>query len=82
MYRMSRSHVADLYEDAKRGIKAEFQVGGVVKLHPTGEGAEVDSPLLKTPNVAALPHIGSATHETDYNMAACAIDNLIAALAG
>nr|VUD32213.1 2-ketogluconate 6-phosphate reductase [Raoultella sp. NCTC 9187] len=28
------------------------------------------------------PHIGSATHETRYNMAACAVDNLIDALQG
>jgi len=41
-----------------------------------------DSPLLKMPNVVALPHVGSATHETRYAMAACAVDNLIAALTG
>ena len=41
-----------------------------------------DSPLLSLPNVVALPHIGSATHETRYNMAATAVDNLIAALSG
>lgn len=41
-----------------------------------------DSPLLSMPNVVALPHVGSATHETRYNMAACAVDNLIAALTG
>lgn len=41
-----------------------------------------DSPLLALPNVVALPHIGSATHETRYNMAACAVDNLIDALNG
>lgn len=46
------------------------------------EPLPVDSPLLKMPNVVALPHIGSATHETRYNMAACAVDNLIAALKG
>ncbi|ELQ6141933.1 glyoxylate/hydroxypyruvate reductase GhrB [Cronobacter sakazakii] len=41
-----------------------------------------DSPLLTMKNVVALPHIGSATHETRYNMAACAVDNLINALNG
>lgn len=46
------------------------------------EPLSVDSPLLKMPNVVALPHIGSATHETRYNMAACAVDNLIDALQG
>jgi len=46
------------------------------------EPLSVDSPLLKLPNVVALPHIGSATHETRYNMAACAVDNLIDALRG
>lgn len=42
----------------------------------------VNSPLLNMPNVVALPHIGSATHETRYGMAACAVDNLIVALTG
>ncbi|CAM4013818.1 glyoxylate/hydroxypyruvate reductase GhrB [Serratia silvae] len=44
------------------------------------EPVAVDSPLLKMANVVALPHIGSATHETRYGMAECAVDNLIAAL--
>ena len=46
------------------------------------EPLPADSPLLSMPNVVALPHIGSATHETRYGMAACAVDNLIAALTG
>ncbi|WLI78092.1 glyoxylate/hydroxypyruvate reductase GhrB [Kosakonia sp. H02] len=46
------------------------------------EPLPVTSPLLSLPNVVALPHIGSATHETRYNMAACAVDNLIDALNG
>lgn len=58
------------------------------KIHAAGldvfeqEPLPTNSPLLKMPNVVALPHIGSATHETRYNMAACAVDNLIAALKG
>lgn len=46
------------------------------------EPLATDSPLLSLANVVALPHIGSATHETRYNMAACATDNLIDALDG
>ena len=41
-----------------------------------------DSPLRTHPKVTALPHIGSATHETRYAMARMATDNLLQALAG
>jgi gluconate 2-dehydrogenase len=34
------------------------------------------------PNVVALPHIGSATHETRHAMALNAAQNLVAALDG
>ncbi len=44
------------------------------------EPLPADSPLLELPNVVTLPHIGSATHETRYAMAKCAVDNLLGAL--
>ncbi|HGN0149708.1 TPA: glyoxylate/hydroxypyruvate reductase GhrB [Proteus mirabilis] len=44
------------------------------------EPLPTSSPLLTMKNVVALPHIGSATKETRYAMAECAVDNLIAAL--
>ena len=40
------------------------------------------SPLAKMPNVVALPHIGSATHETRDAMAQRAVDNIRLALQG
>lgn len=58
------------------------------KIHAAGldvfekEPLSVDSPLLRMPNVVALPHIGSATHETRSGMDECAVDNLITALTG
>lgn len=41
-----------------------------------------DSPLLAMENVVALPHIGSATHETRLAMSRLAVENLVAALDG
>ena len=46
------------------------------------EPLPVDSPLLAMKNVVALPHIGSATHETRHAMARNAAENLIGALDG
>ena len=46
------------------------------------EPLPADSPLLAMKNVVALPHIGSATHETRDAMARLAVDNIVAALDG
>lgn len=46
------------------------------------EPLPLDSPLRRHPRVTALPHIGSATHETRYAMARLATTNLLQALAG
>ncbi|WGS51495.1 D-glycerate dehydrogenase [Paraburkholderia sp. D15] len=46
------------------------------------EPLPADSPLLTLSNVVALPHIGSATHETRHAMARNAAENLVAALDG
>jgi len=46
------------------------------------EPLAADSPLLQLDNLVVTPHIGSATLETREAMARCAVDNLLAALAG
>jgi len=46
------------------------------------EPLPLDSPLRTHPRVTALPHIGSATHETRHGMAVLATSNLLQALSG
>jgi len=46
------------------------------------EPLPLDSPLRSHPKVTALPHAGSATHETRRRMAELATDNLLRVLAG
>jgi len=46
------------------------------------EPLPASSPLPQMPNVVALPHIGSATHETRDAMAQRAVDNIRLALQG
>jgi gluconate 2-dehydrogenase len=46
------------------------------------EPLPLDSPLRMHPRVTALPHVGSATHETRHAMARLATGNLLEVLAG
>ncbi|AEI41572.1 D-isomer specific 2-hydroxyacid dehydrogenase NAD-binding protein [Paenibacillus mucilaginosus KNP414] len=46
------------------------------------EPPQPDNPLLSMPNVVTLPHIGSATEKTRFDMAMLAARNLVAALTG
>lgn len=46
------------------------------------EPVEVDNPLLQMSNVLALPHIGSATAQTRFDMAMLAAKNLVLAVQG
>lgn len=46
------------------------------------EPMQANNPLLNIPNVAVLPHIGSATEETRNAMATLAAENIIAASKG
>jgi phosphoglycerate dehydrogenase-like enzyme len=46
------------------------------------EPLPADHPLLDAPNLLVVPHVGSATVRTRARMAAMAVENLLAALAG
>jgi len=46
------------------------------------EPLPANDPLLEAPNLLVVPHVGSATVRTRERMAAMAVDNLLAALAG
>ena len=46
------------------------------------EPVNPENPLLKMSNVVTIPHIGSATQKTRFDMAMMAAQNLVKALQG
>jgi phosphogluconate 2-dehydrogenase len=77
---ISRGRVLD--EAALLRTLAERRIRGAGLDVFVQEPLPVDSPLLQLDNLVVTPHIGSATLETREAMARCAVDNLLAALAG
>ena len=79
-------------EMAALAVEIEYGQGGVGTIPPALSRVVAlpgpDLPertaaaMMWSSNVVATPHIGSATHETREAMAKCAVDNLLAALAG
>ncbi|WP_353196156.1 D-glycerate dehydrogenase [Parapedobacter defluvii] len=68
---------ADLRQALEEG---QIWGAGLDVTHP--EPMAPDNPLLEMPNVAILPHIGSATIETRIKMMQLTVENLLAGLAG
>jgi len=60
--------------------KGEIHAAGLDVFDP--EPVQKDNPLLSMKNVVTLPHIGSATLETRFNMAMLAAKNMVTGLKG
>ena len=58
------------------------QIAGAALDVTDPEPLPAQDPLLDAPNLIVVPHIGSATHSAREQMAALAVDNLLAALDG
>ena len=81
-----------IFVNGSRGaiVDEEALLGALDTGHLRAAGLDVfaveplprSSPLRNHPRVTALPHIGSATHETRHAMAVLATSNLLQALAG
>jgi lactate dehydrogenase-like 2-hydroxyacid dehydrogenase len=76
----ARGGVVD--QDALADALREGRIAGAALDVTDPEPLPPDHPLLEIPNLLVLPHIGSATHSTRERMAAVAVDNLLAGLAG
>ena len=69
-------------QDALARALQEGAIAGAALDVTDPEPLPADHPLLEAPNLLVDPHIGSATHRTRERMAAIAVDNLLAGLAG
>jgi glyoxylate reductase len=76
----SRGGVVD--QAALRSALIAGEIAGAALDVTDPEPLPADDPLLDAPNVLVVPHIGSATTGTRAKMAAMAVDNLLAVLAG
>jgi glyoxylate reductase len=76
----ARGGVVD--QDALRSALIDGAIAGAALDVTDPEPLPPDHPLLDAPNLLVVPHVGSATVRTRAKMAAMAVDNLLAALAG
>jgi glyoxylate reductase len=76
----ARGGVVD--QDALRDALHAGTIAGAALDVTDPEPLPPDHPLLDAPNLLVVPHVGSATVRTRAKMAAMAVDNLLAALAG
>ncbi len=76
----ARGGVVD--QDALREALHAGEIAGAALDVTDPEPLPADHPLLDSPNLLVVPHVGSATVQTRARMAAMAVDNLLAALDG
>jgi len=69
-------------QTALRTALADGWIAGAALDVTDPEPLPADDPLLTAPNLLVVPHIGSATRTARERMAAMAVDNLLAGLAG
>jgi glyoxylate reductase len=69
-------------QEALAAALRDGQIAGAALDVTDPEPLPPDHPLLDSPNLIVLPHLGSATHPTRERMADLAVDNLLAGLAG